>query len=341
MASPIRIRFVTLAGALLVLDVPGLTSGLTHGWDCVSCGSNSMLAANFGTWRSDINLTDPWWFTTIAKSHAAIILNNFWHQGITPGSYNGTGEDSKVAIARALKAENPRLKVYFYQPADRLGDTAYVLNALHSHPEWWLRDDNGNLIPFGGHPQPGQPVRPQIDTSVPAAQDFFANLSVSLFHSHADAKDLLDGVMVDGTSWSGASRYGPNVSAARYRKLFDGKMAMLAKMQNILKELNGGEGQYKLSSSAARCAILMSLTPCFAPYLSLLTPFACCAKCGAIRCWSTVKSEAHLQAASPKARAGTPRWHTTTVHSTRCLARLVLWTVGTAQMEQRQATGMW
>ena len=124
----------------------------------------------------------------------------------------------------------------FYQPADRLGDTEYVLSALESHPEWWLRDDNGNLIPFGG-----KGTRKQIDTSVVGAQDFFANLSVSLFHQHDEAVRLLDGVMVDGTSWTGKSRYGPNVSDARYLKLFQGKMQMLSKMQHILSSLNGGE----------------------------------------------------------------------------------------------------
>ena len=205
----------------VLAGVPAVAA-MTHGWDCVSCPTNSMLAANFGTWRKDINLTDPWWINTTADSHAAVILNNFWKQG--PGSYNGTGEDSKVTIARLLKARNPRIKVLFYQPADRLGDTQYVLDALESHPEWWLRDDYGNIIPFGG----AGSTRKQIDTSVPGAQDFFANLSVSLFHSANDAKALLDGVMVDGTSWTGAARYGPNVSATRYAALFDGKMAMLA-----------------------------------------------------------------------------------------------------------------
>jgi len=82
-----------------------------------------MLASNFGTWRRDINMSTPWWINTIADSHAIVILNNFWKQG--PGSYNGTGEDSKVTVARALKARNPHLRVMFYQPADRLGDTEY------------------------------------------------------------------------------------------------------------------------------------------------------------------------------------------------------------------------
>ena len=49
-------------------------------------------------------------------------------------TYNGTGTDNKVVVARALKAHNPNVKVYFYQPADRLGDTVYVQNVLKSHP---------------------------------------------------------------------------------------------------------------------------------------------------------------------------------------------------------------
>jgi hypothetical protein len=57
------------------------------------------------------------------------------------------------------------------------------------HPEWWLRDDNGNLIPFGGQQPAAQ--HPQIDTSVVAAQDCFANLSISLFHDQAEASDML------------------------------------------------------------------------------------------------------------------------------------------------------
>ena len=257
--------------------------------------SLGMIVSDIGTWRSDLNLSDPWWIRVTADSHAVVILNNWWNTSVrhtlsiarpdntisdcvfvnttsrfffmshvfmqpsfTPRqshrTYNGTGTDNKVVVARALKAHNPNVKVYFYQPADRLGDTVYVQNVLKSHPgvlqdhmkiltrthcthlgiisysltgtllecinthththththtrtrththvstrtrtntnaEWWLRDDYGNIIWFGG-----PNGRPQIDTSVVAAQDFFANLSVSLFHVPGEAKRLLDGVMV-------------------------------------------------------------------------------------------------------------------------------------------------
>jgi hypothetical protein len=201
-----------------------------------------VLVSDVGTWRKDFTLEDPWWIDTLADSHAAVFLNNFWKQGT--GSYNGTGTDSKVAVARLLKKRNPKLKVLFYQAADRVGDTEYVMNTLMAHPDWWLRDDNGNLIPFGQKvPYPGSPEgRPQIDPTVVAAQDWYSTLSVKLFHNHSECIELLDGIMVDGSSWSGASRYGPNVSEARYAKIFAGKMEMLAKTQAVYTNLKPAGG---------------------------------------------------------------------------------------------------
>jgi hypothetical protein len=80
----------------------------------------------------------------------------------------------------------------------------------------WLRDDYGNLIPFRSGPNPLNESLPyaQVDPSVAAAQDFFANLSISLFHNRTEAAQLLDGVFVDGVSWAGPTSL-PNVSAAR------------------------------------------------------------------------------------------------------------------------------
>jgi hypothetical protein len=91
---------------------------LVHGWDCISCENNSMLVSNVGTWRQDLTFDDPWWINNLADSHAAVFLNTFFDK-----SYNGTGDDNKVKVARALKKRNPKVKTFFYQPADRLGDT--------------------------------------------------------------------------------------------------------------------------------------------------------------------------------------------------------------------------
>ena len=187
---------------VLALLVPSGTA-LTHGWDCIACNGTGMLAANFGTFRKDITLNAPWWLDTIANSFSLVMLNTFWDT-----HYNGTGTDNKVTVARSLKARNPGLRIMFYQPADRLGDTVYVQNALESHPEWWLRDDNGNVVPFGSGG-----TRKQIDPSVPGAQRFFANLSISLFKGNmSEAARCLDGVFVDGVSYR---PFGGNFSSAR------------------------------------------------------------------------------------------------------------------------------
>ena len=107
----------TTAGAATAAAPPPPQT-LVHGWDCISCKTNSMLVSNVGTWRRDFTLDDPWWINTLADSHAAVFLNTFWDK-----SYNGTGDDSKVKVARALKKRNPKVKTFLYQPADRLGDT--------------------------------------------------------------------------------------------------------------------------------------------------------------------------------------------------------------------------
>jgi hypothetical protein len=140
--------FITkLFSAVCVLALLAPALGLTHGWDCISCKSSSMLVADFGTHRSDITLSDPWWINAIADSYAAIVVNVYDYIG-TPNKgnhYNGTGEDGRVSVARALKKRNPNIKVLFYQAADRVADTEYVQAQLNAHPDWWLRDDYGNV----------------------------------------------------------------------------------------------------------------------------------------------------------------------------------------------------
>ena len=93
-----------------------------------------MLVGNFGTSRPDFTLEDDWWINTIADSYYGVMLNNFWNH-----DYNGTGTDNKILVARKLKARNPKLKVSFYQPADRFGDTVFVQDYVAKHPEMWLR----------------------------------------------------------------------------------------------------------------------------------------------------------------------------------------------------------
>lgn len=76
----------------------------------------------------------------------------------------------------------------------------------------------------------------QIDSSVVGAQDYFANLSISLFHDRAEAAALLDGVFVDGVSFRNPDA--AKISSARYLTMFAGQMTMMEKLCTNIRALN-------------------------------------------------------------------------------------------------------
>ena len=206
-------------------------SSFTHGWDCISCPNNSMLAADLGTRNVvDFNLSDPWWIDEIAKSYAAVTLNNWFDSQ----KYNGTGEESRIAVARKLRAANPNIKILYYQAIDRGGTSPFATQAIMSHKDWWLKDDHGKVIWFHGDTN----KHPVIDMTVPDVQVWFANFSLSLFHSEEDAKNLCDGIFVDGATFG--SHY-KDVSPERIEQIFKGKMASMQMAQNMFTRLNGGD----------------------------------------------------------------------------------------------------
>ena len=206
----------------LLFLFPTLTLAFTHGWDCVACPSNSMLIAQFGTHREDFNfsLDNDWWINEIADNYYGVMLGNFYAR-----VYNGTGEDSKVTVARKLKERNPNFKAMFYQPVDRFGDTPWITDYVAQHPEMWLYDDYGNMVG----------TRPQADHTVVEAQDYIANLTIANFPSRAEAKAIISGVLVDGVDWNPAKF--PNISKARLEKMFDGMMVTMEKMQGLISDL--------------------------------------------------------------------------------------------------------
>jgi hypothetical protein len=145
---------------------------LTHGWDCIACDTNSMLAANFGSNRAQshcrlvlplihfipdsqaynfrctlflkrqcdqtlgsnrptsvFNLTDPWWAEAVASRYAALALSDFFGGG----TYNGSGTNPVVDVARALKKANPKMKVLVYVAADRGLLTPFGQRAIQAH----------------------------------------------------------------------------------------------------------------------------------------------------------------------------------------------------------------
>ena len=189
-----------------------------------------MLSANFGTKSAMFNLSDPWWIPVVANAYAHVQLGDF------EGSqqYNGSGGTyTPVLVAAALKSVNPRIKTQLYAASDR-GDLSPLGTAqINAHPEWWLRDDFGNVIWFR-EPSQGQPGHPVLDPSVPGVRHWFLNFRLDYFGARAAA--LFDGMLIDAGGYSARA----NISDARNRALFAAKVSMLAEIQTNLTALNNG-----------------------------------------------------------------------------------------------------
>ena len=210
-------------------------SQLKHGWDCITCETNSMLAGNFGhTTDMIFNMSDTWWIDTIAKSYAAVALNNFLGTQL----YNGTGELGIVTVARALKAANPKIKVLIYQAPSMFAMNSFAVNQILAHPDWWLRDDYGNVIYFRPPSKQHPHGHPRLDLTLSEAQSFFSDLPLSYFSSHEEAARLCDGIFSDGANYQPFSK---NMSIARYNKQFAGKMQTLQLAQKRFTSLNNGD----------------------------------------------------------------------------------------------------
>ena len=143
--APMRIIQSRLLASLVLSMVCGrgiAVSQLTHGWDCVACKDNTMLAGNFNHYiPSPFDMNNTWWIDTVAHSYAAVALGHW----LDSQQYNGTGESGIVTVARALKAVNPQIKALFYQGSTSASDGQFILNQILVHPDWWLKDETGRL----------------------------------------------------------------------------------------------------------------------------------------------------------------------------------------------------
>lgn len=145
--------------------------------------------------------------------------------------YDGPpGTDPKIAVARILKALNPRIKLLWYQAADFVSQSSFVTGQIAAHPEWWLRDDSNSTVFFQGVPE--------LDWSVPAARAWFIRLPAAGLLSPAEEAALVDGLFVDSAGYG----YWPSgISQARYdASLFPGKMALMEEATAYYGALNGG-----------------------------------------------------------------------------------------------------
>lgn len=233
-----------------------------------------MLSANIGT--NDItrfNLTsanpNPWWIRELATHYAHIQMSPF----LGSNFYNGTsctpgccseldvpkgcnpyvctcGEHPLKTVARALKKVNPKMKVQLYQAVDRGDLTPWGSRQLQAHPDRWQRDDKGqvmymnpdwrcppNATSSGGHLQ----CHPMQDWANEGYRQWFRDFPLSIFG--ADAAELFDGLMVDGSGyfpdvpWMVPSG---NVSVTSYQTRFAAQIELLREAQQAFAKLNNG-----------------------------------------------------------------------------------------------------
>jgi hypothetical protein len=184
-----------MAGALLASGAAALPSKWAHGWET----AGDAMWGYGGLIRQPLSADEV---AFAAKTYPLIVLS------YCPGS-NGTTAGGVQANARALKEQNPAVKVLLYYnveqwPCYSTTDPAYA--TFLAHPEWWLRDDNGNVV---------QPQR--IDPTNEAAAEYW--ISVPLSQS-PDAYQVIDGVLADGGA---VTEPLANFSAARQTAIFEAK----------------------------------------------------------------------------------------------------------------------
>ena len=95
-----------------------------------------------------------WWgdfgYSLLSEPQAEFIAKNYFLASLEKCTGQGQGlktEEGIYQTARQLKKHNPAVKTTFYWHTGQAGIGCYANNATFmSHPEWFLRDDNGNVV---------------------------------------------------------------------------------------------------------------------------------------------------------------------------------------------------
>ena len=179
-----------------------------------------------------------WWgdfgYSLLTEPQAKFIAENYYLASLEKCTGRGEGlptEEGIYQTARQLKKYNPSLKTTFYWHTGQAGIGCYAANkTFHAHPEWWLRDDNGNVV---GHKDSTHPSgQPRIDWTNTAAADWWVSVPLA----GAGADQLIDGVLADGAGYEKI----PNITVARLQKLYTAKLAMLANLQAAFDKAGRG-----------------------------------------------------------------------------------------------------
>lgn len=203
------------AVALLLLAA-GRAAAWTHGW-----GSGAeMTWADFG-------------YTLLTDAQAEFCVEKYKVVSLEKCTGQAQGMLTEKAIyqtAKQLKAKDPNVKVIFYLATDLGGFQCYAENkTLTEHPEWWLKDDKGAVVPG-----------PKLDWTVPEAREWWVGIPLKgdgngTFEGTPTA-DLIDGVLADGAGYGTIA----GISDARREVLSDAKAAGIGEMQRVMTAANGG-----------------------------------------------------------------------------------------------------
>ena len=124
---------------------------------------------------------------------------------------------------------------------------------LKAHPDWWLRDDYGNVLTHGVNGL-------ILDPTVPEAREWWMSIPFVGLTNTSDQAYLIDGILADGVEWR-PGVLGPNISESRYTTIYQAKMTMVEEMQKRFTAMNGGTPSVAKKSALTRCCMTYRAAP--------------------------------------------------------------------------------
>lgn len=177
-------------------DTAAATTSWGHSWDTAGAA-----------WWGDFG------YSLLTETQAQFIAENYFLASLEKCTGRSAGLSTEEGIyqtARQLKKHNPKVKTTFYWHTGQAGIGCYAANATFmAHKDWWLRDDNGNIV---GHKDSTHPAgQPRIDWTNEEAVAWWVSVPLG----GAGADELIDGVLADGAGFEMI----PNITMPRLQKL--------------------------------------------------------------------------------------------------------------------------
>jgi hypothetical protein len=161
-------------------------------------------------------------YSLLTNAQAAWISHNYAVVSLEKCTGKSSGlktEDAILKTSAQLKAHEAALHIMFYWSVSQAGIDCYSAGTTFaSHPEWWLRDDHGNLV-----------LPERIDVTSDAAAAWWISVPPA-------GSPNISGVLADDAGYNAL----PNISSARLERLYSAKLAMLSRLQARFDAAGGG-----------------------------------------------------------------------------------------------------